>query len=60
MNLIGLVLVLVVIGFCLWLIQTYIPMSPPIKTLITVVVVIIIIIVLLQALGLTGTNIRLR
>jgi O-antigen ligase len=48
MGLIGLVLVLVIIGVCLWLIESYIPMSPPIKVALRVVVVIVLVLWLLQ------------
>jgi hypothetical protein len=37
---ISLLITLVVIGVCLWLVQTYVPMAPQVKTVITVVVVI--------------------
>lgn len=40
MPLITLVLMLVIMGVCLWLLETYVPLSPPIKTLIRVVVVV--------------------
>lgn len=45
---IGVLLVLVVVGVILYLIQTYIPMAPPIKTVITVIVVIFLCLWLLQ------------
>lgn len=57
MSLIMLVLVLVVIGVCLYLVETYIPMSPPIKLVIRVVVVIVLVIWLLQLFGITGPSI---
>jgi 1-acyl-sn-glycerol-3-phosphate acyltransferase len=43
-TLITLILTLLVIGFILWLINTYIPLQPPFKTIINVVVVIAVII----------------
>jgi hypothetical protein len=48
---IGLILVLVVVGVCLYLIETYIPIDPPIKTVIRVVVVVCLVLYLLQAFG---------
>lgn len=53
MDLIQLLIVLVVAGVILWLINTYIPMQPPIKTIINIVVVLILCIWLLQAFGIT-------
>lgn len=46
-----LILVLVIIGVCLYLVESYIPMSPPIKTVIRVVVVIVLILYLLRVFG---------
>ncbi len=51
MSLFGIIAVLVVIGVVLWLIQTYIPMAAPIKTVLTVVVVIFLCIWLLSLFG---------
>jgi hypothetical protein len=42
----------VVLGVCLWLVNTYVPMAPPIKTLLTVVVVLLIVLMLLRMVGL--------
>lgn len=60
MSLISLIIVLVVIGLVLYLIETFIPMSPPFKTVLRVVVVLFLCIWLLQALGVTGPMLRLR
>lgn len=54
MSLITLILTLVIVGVCLYLIETYIPMSPPIKTVIRVVVVVVCVLWLFQLLGVTG------
>jgi hypothetical protein len=43
--------VLIVIGVCLYLVQTYIPMPAPIKTVITVVVVLCLCLWLLEVFG---------
>jgi hypothetical protein len=61
MTLLGLILVFVVVGVVLWLINTYVPMAPLIKTLMNVAVVIILVVWLIQSLGLLGPlNIPLR
>jgi hypothetical protein len=51
MSLITVVLVLVVIGFLLWLINTYVPMAGSIKTILNAVVVIFVILWLLSVFG---------
>lgn len=48
---IQILVVLVVIGLCLYLAEAYIPMSPPIQTVVRVVVVLFLILWLLQAFG---------
>lgn len=48
---IQILVVLVIVGVCLFLVQTYIPMAPPIKTIITVVGVLFLCLWLLQAFG---------
>lgn len=62
MSLITIIVVLVVVGFLLWLINTYVPMAGSIKTILNLVVVIAVIIWLLQAFGIIGSigNIRLK
>lgn len=56
MSLIYIVLVLIVVGVLLWLINTYIPMARPIKTILNVIVVICVILWLLKVFGLwSGT-----
>ena len=51
MDLISIVVVLVVVGVILWLVQTYIPMPAPIKTVIMVIVVLFLCIWLLRIFG---------
>ncbi len=51
MDLISIIVVLVVVGVILWLVQTYIPMPAPIKTMITVVVVLFLCVWLLRLFG---------
>jgi len=43
--------VLVIAGLCLYLVETYVPLSPPIKVVIRVVVVLLLILWLLQLFG---------
>ena len=61
MSLITIILVIVVVGVVLWLINTYVPMAPNIKTLLNVVVVICLVLWLLRAFGiwhyLTGIHV---
>jgi hypothetical protein len=59
MPILTLILVLVIVGVVLWLINTYIPMQPPVKTILNVVVVLVLIVWLLSALfpGLGGIRI---
>jgi len=54
MSLISLVVVLIVVGVLLWLVNTYIPMAQPIKTIINVVVIIAVVLWLLAAFGVLG------
>lgn len=51
MDLIQIVVVLIIIGVILWMINTYLPMAPPIKMIINVVVVLIICLWLLRVFG---------
>ncbi len=54
-------IVLVIVGVCLYLIENYVPMSPPIKTVLRVLVVLILVIWLLQVFGITNLPaVRLR
>lgn len=48
-----LLVILVICGVVLYLVNTYIPMAPPIKTIINVVAVLILCIYLLQFFGIT-------
>jgi len=48
---ISLILLLVLVGVGLWLINTYVPMATPIKTILNVVVVICVVLYLLQVFG---------
>lgn len=60
MSLISLLIVLVVVGVCLYLVETYIPLSPPIKLVIRVIVVLFLVVWLLQIFGIVGPTLNLR
>ena len=49
--LIEILVVLVMVGVILWLVQTYLPIAPPIKTIIQVVVILFLVIWLLRVFG---------
>jgi hypothetical protein len=51
---VGIIVVLVIVGVCLYLLNTYVPMVAPIKTIINVLVVLFLILWLLSAFGLIG------
>lgn len=51
MPLISIVIVLIVVGFLLWLVNNYIPMASSIKTILNAVVIIAVILWLLSAFG---------
>ena len=54
MPLLNIVIVLIIAGVLLWLVNNYIPMAGPIKTILNVVVVLALVVWLLQSLGLIG------
>lgn len=56
--LIQVLVVLIIVGVCLYLVQTYIPMAAPIKTVITVVVVLFLCLWLLQVFGIGDIPLR--
>ena len=55
----SLLIVLVVVGVCLYLLETYVPMAAPIKTVIRVVLVLFLIIWLLRIFGVVDVPMRL-
>ena len=57
MSIIGVLILLVVVGVCLYLVNTYVPMAQPIKTIVNVVVVLILVVWLLNAFGLLTGNV---
>lgn len=62
MPIISLIVVLVVVGVILWLVNTYIPMDPKIKTILNIVIVIAVVLWLLSAFGILGSmeTVRVR
>lgn len=51
------IVLLVIVGVALYLIETYIPMSPPIKTVIRVVVVLFLVLYLLRLFGIADVGV---
>jgi len=60
MPLMNVLLILVVVGVVLWLVNTYLPMDPKIKTILNIVVVIVVVIWLLRAFGILGSLSQFR
>ena len=60
MDLIQLIVLLVVVGVILWLINTYIPMQPPIKTIINVIVILVLCLWILSVFGITSMRVGPR
>ena len=60
MSLIQLVLTLVIVGFSLWVINTYIPMNGNIKNILNVVVIVVVILYLLRGFGALDSVFGLR
>jgi hypothetical protein len=60
MPVIQLLITLIVLGVILWLVNTYIPMPPPIKLVINVVIVLALCLWLLQAFGIGNYVIPVR
>ncbi|HQR34968.1 MAG TPA: hypothetical protein PLK30_19685 [Blastocatellia bacterium] len=60
MSIITIIIVLVVIGLVLYLIENYIPMAAPIKTVLRVVVVLGLCIWLLNVFGIVHIPMRIR
>ena len=54
MPLINIVIALVVVGLVLWLINNYIPMARPIRTILNVVVVVCVAVWVMKATGVWG------
>lgn len=54
MGLIGLIIVLAIVGVLWWLVETYIPMPPPMKMIIRVVIIVVVVLWLLRVFGVLG------
>lgn len=52
------IIVLVIVGVCLYLIENYVPLSEPIRVIIRVVVVLIIVLYLLNVFGIVDMPVR--
>lgn len=52
MSILSILILIVVIGVVLWLVNTYIPMDPKIKTILNVVVVVLLVVMILRISGL--------
>jgi len=55
---ITLILVIVILGLALYLVENFVPMSPPFKVVLRVVVVILLVLYLLRAFGISDVPIR--
>lgn len=51
MSIVGLIVVLAVVGFLLWLVNTYVPMDNKVKTIINVIILFALVLWLLQVFG---------
>lgn len=60
MPIVSVIVTLIIIGVILWLVTTYIPMAPPIKTVLTVVVVLLICLWLLDIFGIMSYTLPVR
>lgn len=58
MPIVTVIVVLVVVGLVLWLIETQLPISPPIKVVIRVLVVVFLCLWLLQLVGIINSGLR--
>lgn len=57
---ISILILLIVVGVVLWLVNTYIPMAPPIKTVINVIVVLLLCVWLLNMFGVINYTVPIR
>jgi len=57
---ISILVLLIVVGVILYLVNTYIPMAPPIKTVINVIVVLLLCVWLLNLFGIMNYTIPIR
>jgi hypothetical protein len=59
-DIIQVLVVLIIVGVVLYLVQTYIPLAPPVKTIINVVVVLLLCLWLLSVFGIGTTPLVIR
>jgi hypothetical protein len=57
---IQMIVILIVLGFCLYLVETYIPLSPPVQMLIRAVVILFSILYILSMFGIINIPVNLR
>jgi len=57
---IQMIVILVVLGFCLYLVETYIPMSPPVQMLIRAVVILFSVLYILSMFGIVNLPVNVR
>jgi hypothetical protein len=55
---ITLILVIIILGVALYLVEQYVPMSPPFKVVLRVIVVILLVLYLLRAFGISDIPVR--
>ncbi len=51
MGVLQLLVLIIVIGVLVWLVETYIPMAPPFKSIVRVVAIVCVVLLLLSAFG---------
>lgn len=54
MSIIHLIIILAVVGFLLWLVNTYVPMDGKVKSIINVIILFALVLWLLQVFGILG------
>ena len=57
---IQMIVILVVLGFCLYLVETYIPMAPPFQNVIRLLVILFSLLYILSVFGIINTPLTLR
>lgn len=61
MPIISVIIVLIIVGFLLWIVNTFIPMAGSIKTILNALVIILVVLWLLQIFGIINlSGFRLR
>ena len=60
MDLLQVIVVLIILGTCMYLVNTYLPIAQPIKTVINVLVVLVIVVWLLSLFGITTIHVGPR